>query len=82
MHARRVHRKVWLAWGRFWAVQLAPQWFQLGFHLEPRRPLLDLFLGPVTLAFGRHPALTDPRTAQRHSCRGFFIGSYPDEAVF
>jgi len=82
MNKLRVHRKVWLAWGRWWAMQLAPEWMQLGIHVELRRPLLDLYIGPLTLAFGNHPALTDIHTAQRHSCRGFFIGNYPDEAVF
>lgn len=76
-----MHSKIWLAWGRWWAIQFAPEFLQLGFHAELRRPLLDLFIGPVTLAVGNHPALTDERTAQRHSCRGFFIGKYPDEAI-
>jgi len=82
MKTKRLHQKVWLAWGRFWAVQFAPEWVQIGFHVELRRPLIDLYIGPVTIAFGRHPALTDPRVAQRHSCRGFLIGRFPDEAVF
>ncbi len=77
----RLHRHIWLAWGRWWAIQWAPaEWLQLGFHAEPKRPLLDLFLGPLTVALGRHPVLTDPRYKHRHSGRGFLIpGHFPED---
>lgn len=76
----RLHRKVWLGWCPWAAVQVVmmPE-YSLGVRVEPCRPLVDLFLGPVTIAFGRHPVLTDPRTSQRHSCRGFLLW---DQVVF
>lgn len=69
--SRRIHRKVWLAWGRWWAVQvyLFPQ-FSLGVRFETR-PLLDIYVGPVTLALGRHPLVTDQYARFADSCRGF-----------
>jgi hypothetical protein len=82
VRAYRLHAKVRLWWGRWWAVQFVTvDWLSLGVHVEPRRPLVDLFLGPLTVALGRHPALTDPRLAHRHASRGFFIGGYPQDAV-
>lgn len=89
-----MHRHVWLAWSSWWAIQWAPQeWCQLGFHAEPKRPLLDLFLGPVTIAFGRHPVLTEKKDMHRHGGRGFvgmgspayweaFVGQWPEDAIF
>jgi hypothetical protein len=74
-----MHRKVWLAWGRWWAVQVVfpvPE-LALGIHIEPRRPLLDVYLPWLTLAIGKHPLLTDPRTKHRHSCRGFVMAEVP-----
>ncbi len=67
-----MHKKVWLWWGRWWAAQLIwlPE-LSLGIRVEPRRPLVDLFLGPLTLALGDHPVLSDPRTQHRHMGRGF-----------
>lgn len=77
---RRQHRKVFLVWNRWCAAQLVllPE-LSFGVRVEPRRPLVDLFLGPLTLAFGNHPVLTDPRTKHQHSGRGFV---YWDERVF
>lgn len=51
----------------------------LGLRLEPSRPLLDLFLGPVTLSFGYHPVLTDPRMNQYHAGRGFISATPEDQ---
>lgn len=74
LHARswRFHRKVWFVWGRWWAVQivLVPE-FSFGVRVEPRRPLIDIFLGVATIAVGRHPLLSDPRYCHRHAGRGF-----------
>lgn len=77
----RLHRKVLLVWCSWCAVQLVlmPEEVSIGAHIEPLRPLVDLFIGPLTIALGRHPVLTDPRTAQRHTCRGFLLW---DERVF
>lgn len=73
MPTRRLHKKVWLAWGRWWAIQGVWIWSEvsLGLRVEWRRPLLDLFLGPLTIAVGNHPVLTDPRMNQYYSGRGF-----------
>lgn len=74
MRYRRHHRKVMLAWGAWWAVQLYlfPQ-LSLGLRLELKRPMLDVYLGPLTIAFGRHPILTDERVRYADSCRGFLF---------
>lgn len=52
--------------------------FSFGLRIEPRRPLLDLFLGPVTLAFGNHPVITDPRANRHHGGRGFVCATEED----
>jgi hypothetical protein len=78
--SRRLHKKVWIAWGRWWAVQGV--WMlelSFGFRIEPRRPLLDLFLGPLTIAVGNHPVLTDPRMNQHHGGRGFVNADPPSQ---
>lgn len=72
MKSRWIHKKVWIAWNNWLAIQYVGQFeFSLGLRIEPKRPLLDVFLGPVTLSIGYHPVLTDPRMNQYHSGRGF-----------
>lgn len=72
MPLKRLHKKVWIGWVRWIAFQYIHQFeFSLGLRIEPRRPLIDLFLGPLTIAIGYHPILTDPRMNQFHSGRGF-----------
>jgi len=74
MHFLRVHRKVFLWWGGWWAVQLVLGEIG-GFGVRPvlTRPLLDIYLGPLTLAIGRDPYLTEWMDRHRESCRGFVI---------
>jgi hypothetical protein len=82
MEKCRVHKKVWVWWGDWWAIQFVNKVeYSFGVRIEPKRPLLDLFVGPVTIAFGRHPVLTHPVENTRHSGRGFFNGEYPNECV-
>jgi len=71
----RLHRKVWLWWGHWWAVQYLDtrDEVSLGVRFNWRRPLFDLYLGPLTVAIGRCPELTARDEAQSHSCRGFII---------
>lgn len=78
MPAQWIHRKVWLAWNRWGAVQFARQWDELscGVRLNWKRPLLDLYLGPLTLAVGKHAVYSDPRTRTNDSCRGML---FPDD---
>jgi hypothetical protein len=73
-----IHRKVWLWWGPWWAVQWVHMWDEasLGIRFNWQRPLLDLYFGPLTIAFGKHVVYTDPRTAQWDSCRGML---FPDD---
>lgn len=75
----RVHRKVWLWWGKWWALQFANQWEEFPVGLRPhwRRPMLDIYFGPLTLALGRHAVYTDPRTREWDSCRGMLMGDDP-----
>ena len=80
----RTHRKVWVWWGRYWAVQLIwlPWEFGLGIWMEPRRPLLDIHLLWFTIAIGERPALTAEWQNSIHSGRGFFTGDYPTHKQF
>lgn len=83
MQFKRHHSKVWLWWNRWCAIQITPQeWCQIGMHAEINRPLLDIFLPAITISLGRHPIITDDRYKHLHSCRGFIIGKYPEDAVF
>jgi hypothetical protein len=68
----RFHRKVWFWWNDWLAIQVVwmPE-FSFGVRIEPKRPLVDVFLGVATVAVGRHPLLSDPRFQHRHSDRGF-----------
>jgi hypothetical protein len=82
MKLKRIHRKVFLAWNRWAAVQFV---FKLeialgvAFHWE--RTMLDIYLGPLTLAFGNLPVLTNMHDRLRSRCRGFIIAGSPDEAL-
>lgn len=70
----RLHRKVWVWWGQWWAVQIQlPVTVALGIRVEWLRPMIDLYVGPVTIAIGRHPILTDQRVRHADSCRGFLF---------
>lgn len=72
MRTWRFHKKVWFAWGKWWAVQVVwlPE-ISFGIRVEWRRPLVDIFFGVATIAIGKHPLLSDPRYQHRHSDRGF-----------
>ena len=78
MSWHRLHRKVWIAWGPWWAAQLywAP-YLSFGIHLEPRRPLLDLHLLWLILSFGPDAHITGQRDRHRHSCRVFLFADDP-----
>ena len=82
MRRYRLHRKVFLVWGRYWAAQLVLGEIG-GFGLRPKLlpPCLDIYLGPVTLAFGRNAHLTQQHERLRGCCRGFLVGDFPIEAV-
>lgn len=74
----RPFRRVFLAWGRGWAAQLfLYPCVSFGFHLDPRRPLLDLHLGLVTVAFGPSAHITGQQDRRRQSCRGFLFSDDP-----
>lgn len=73
-----LHRKVWLAWGSWWAVQV--YWYpsiSVGLHVDLRQPYLDLHLGMLTCSVGWNPVLTNPADRYRGSCRGFLFGDEP-----
>ena len=70
----RTHRKIWLWWGSWWAVQLyVNRYVSIGVHVDWGKPLLDVYLGWLTIALGDDPVHTPPADAQRRSCRGFLI---------
>jgi len=74
----RLHRKVFLWWGKWWAVQLTLMWdeWSLGIRANVKRPMIDFYLGGLTISFGRHAVYTDPRTRTWDSCRGML---FPDD---
>ncbi len=70
----RLNRKVWVWWGRYWAVQVQlPTTLALGVRIEPSRPMLDLYLFSLTVSLGHHPILTDESVRHADSCRGFLF---------
>jgi hypothetical protein len=70
--------RVWIAWGTYWAAQLyLYPCLSVGFHLDPRRPLLDLHLGLVTIAIGPQAHITGQADRHRQSCRGFMFSNDP-----
>jgi hypothetical protein len=83
VHSARPHEKVLIWWGRWWAVQIVTMLeISFGFAVHWRRPMLDIYLGPLTVAIGRIAAITDGHERLRSRCRGFFIGEAPAEAVW
>lgn len=83
----RPHWKVFLVWwtglgGYGWAVQLVlmPE-LALGIRFEYARPLLDLYVGPLTIAIGKHPVQTHASGKWRNICRGFIVDDQPEAAV-
>ncbi len=74
----RAHRKVWLVWTTWWAVQLVlGEIGGFGVRLVATRPLLDIYLGPLTVSLGRHPIATEPDQRERFCCRGFIVTEKP-----
>jgi len=68
----RLHRKVWLWGGSWWAVQLYLNYYiSLGIHVDFRRPYVDVHIGWLILSFGREPYRSEQVDKHRHSCRGF-----------
>lgn len=79
MRFHRPFRRVWICWGRGWAVQFWPEpYFSLGFHVDPRRPILDLHFGWLIVAVGRSAHITELRDRHRHTCRGFLFADDPN----
>lgn len=82
MQQHWTHGKVFVAWNSWAAVQVVfALEISVGFAFHWRRPMLDIYLGPLTLAFGRMPAITDGHEKLRSRCRGFLIVGIHD-AVF
>jgi len=74
----RLHRKVWLVWGPWWAVQFyAGAYLSVGAHLDLRRPYLDLHVLWFIISLGRLPVLTNELDRHRHTCRGFLFRDSP-----
>lgn len=76
----RAHRKVWLLWGNWWAIQLyVGRYFSLGIHLDFRKPYFDLHFGWFTFSVGNDPIHTPQAEWKQQRCRGFIT---QDEPVF
>ena len=82
MPVRRLHRKVLLAWNSWAAAQVVFMLeLSLGIAFHWRRPMLDIYLGPLTIAIGRTAVLTDMHERLRGRCRGFILDGSPDAAL-
>jgi hypothetical protein len=70
-----LHKKVHIWYNNWFAIQIVRGGDEWGFGIRPvfRRKFIDFYLGPITLAFGRHPVLTDARVKHSDSCRGFIF---------
>lgn len=55
--------------------------FSFGLHIEPLRPLVDIYLPFVTISVGNHPVLSDEKYKSLHCGRGFVYGKWPEDAV-
>jgi hypothetical protein len=67
----RLHRKVWLWYGRWWAVQLyLNSYVSLGLHVDFRKPYLDIHALWFIVSVGNNPVFGWPEDQQRGSCRG------------
>lgn len=74
----RRHRKVWLWWGAWWAIQFyrAPC-LSFGLHLDFAMPYADVHFLWLTISVGRNPVVTNERERNRGSCRGFLFRDDP-----
>ena len=74
MRTHKPFPRVWLAWGKYWAFQA--YWYpciSVGFHFDPRRPLLDIHFLFFTLAIGPEAHITGQEQRHVQSCRGFLF---------
>jgi hypothetical protein len=70
----RIHRKVWLWHGDWWAVQLyANKYVSVGLHIDFARPYVDLHLAWIIASIGSRPVITNAVDRLRHTCRGFLF---------
>ena len=70
----RVHRKIWLWHGHWWAVQLyCNHYVSLGDHFDWHQPLFYLHMGWFIVALGHRPEITPAADRRKQSCRGFLI---------
>lgn len=78
MRRIRPHPKITIWDGGWWAVQWQrSDTLSLGFAFFWRRPLLDIYLSPITIAIGRQAACTDVSQRRRQGCRGFIFPETP-----
>jgi len=79
----RIHKKVWIWWSKWWAIQYAHFWneFPVGIRPNWQRPMLDLYIGPLTVSIGKHAVYTDPRTRHWDSCRGLLFHDDPNHPI-
>ena len=82
MRFLRLHRKVFLAWNSWIAIQIVFRVeISLGIAVHWDRPMIDFYLGPLTIAIGKNSVLTGQHERLRGRCRGFIIQGSPDEAL-
>jgi hypothetical protein len=85
---RRLHRlggvthrpfpRVWLAWGRGWAIQFyGYPCISFGLHLDFARRLVDLHFLWFTVALGPSAQITGLSELHLHTCRGFLRSDDP-----
>jgi hypothetical protein len=74
----RLHRKIWLWWNNWIAVQF--YWhasLSLGVHVDFTRPYVDFHFMWATLSIGRNPVMTNLKDRYRGACRGFLFQDGP-----
>lgn len=74
----RRHRKVWLWWGRWWAVQFyAAPYLSVGIHFDFAMPYMDVHFLWLIASIGRNPVVTNEEDRHKGSCRGFLFRDDP-----
>lgn len=74
----RLHKQVFIWWGKWWAVQLyLNRYISLGIHIDFERPVIDIHFLWFIIAIGKRPELSPSAYKHRLSYRGFIITDEP-----
>lgn len=74
----RLHRKVWLWYGPWWAFQIQRgQYVSAGIHVDWGKPYVDVHFGWGILSVGKNPVMGHWQDRTRGSCRGMLRPDVP-----